>query len=487
MTNNELIAFAQIIKNATGMDEISAIKIGTLLAEIISELSPEASGLKTDALVIRNAYQLSENTATRVGDLLVQIINEMPGLENELMADAISVRDAVIPKSNTSVVIGSVFEGIIRKFPLTYSYFATFDESYLNTFIGRKLVGMSSFYAAFETLCAPLDFRPQAQPTNIIDVFNKYVNPHKRYIYSLYDDSVALRLWGGTDYVIGYMVDGVSHIETVQHVETRFTQGFWGMSDEVNVLSTAGFPESGIIHYLDYNSVYQFFTYTSKTATKFIGPNQNVHITQDGEWYKRFPVVQAFDYSGKENGYIIVNNNVEIVADVVNINEALWLFVGNGCVSINAGYNGGLGGICRVKYIHYQNPDIPFNADIFLNHLGYCQFWNLNLTGKFTTPKSVKSIGYNNNPSPDWAVGNEIASLNITELTISANVEIIDNGAINLLNCHKFNFYPMIAPAIKGNSPLSVDTYGVLHIRNGAIGYDVAPWTEAFTEIIKDL
>ena|ERR1035437_10084389 len=325
--------------------------------------------------------------------------------------------------------------------------------------------------------CAPAGFDVQRQVVDIVAKYHEYDNVNKRYAYSVYDGVTALRLEGGQSYLVGYEISDIKHTELVQHAETLRTTPFYGIGTEIDVDSTDGFTSSGIISYLDYNWGYLFFRYTSKTSTKFIGEPQQISIYSG--LMRSWKVVQAFDFTGKTNGYVLVNNSgTGITANLTNNNEALWLYIGNNCSAFNAGYNTAIGGICRVKYIHYENMNIPFTS------IGYSSFWNGALTGKLITPKQTKYIEY----SPSDNYGNEIISPSITEITISENVERMASGALNLPNCHVFNFYPLVAPTVISN-PLSTGNHGVLHINPLATGYDVAPWanTAIFSSIIRDL
>lgn len=327
--------------------------------------------------------------------------------------------------------------------------------------------------------CAPEDFDILThEPVNIIDVYNQYNNRDKRYIYSVYDGVIALRLEGGQNYLVGYTEGGVDYTQTIPHVQAVKTQDFNGIGTEINVDSTEGFTESGIINYVDYYGYYRFFKYTEKTATKFIGESQQIIISLFVETL----IFQAFDFTNKTKGYVIVNNsNINIACSLTNVNEALWLYVGRYCNYFTAGYNGAAGQICRVKYIHYQNKNISF----ITGNISYYAFWNGSLTGVINIPARIKTFNWGG-----FANGQTFNSGGITKINIPSGVTSIDIGTFVFNNGVTFNFYPLVAPTIiGGENPLGYSRTGILHIKQGATGYDVAPWTNTsvFTNIIYDL
>jgi len=125
-----------------------------------------------------------------------------------------------------------------------------------------------------------------------------------------------------------------------------------------------------------------------------------------------------------------------------------------------------------------------------INNIYYAYFWNNNLSGVITCPKLTKYFIYGIGDINGFAIGNNIISNNITSINIPSEVIQIDNYAFSLADNAVFNFYPLVAPTIKGvQNPLGNGKKGILHIKPNATGYNVYPWNDKtiFKQIIRDL
>ena len=341
---------------------------------------------------------------------------------------------------------------------------------------------------------APKDFIPSAQPVNIIDVFNNYSNPDKRYIFTLRNTLNKLTLNQGQSVVHGYELDGTKHTDNYTVQTTNIVGPLAaGNYTVIPVVSTAGFPENGIIRIQDRsvyadNERYREFVYTSKTATSFIGNSQEmVQIT--GQSSGRVdPVVEMKG----TNNWIIVNGagltTANVLDDACGINGQVgvaagqayeWLYCGSKINSINGstcylGYQ-------SIKYIHLED-EMQLGGEI-----EYCAFYGgSQLQGELTIPRTVTIIG---EISRNYNYGLQYLNCsNLTKVTIPSFVNFIGNAAFaGCSSVARYDIYTLAAPSV----PLpAFGNYAVpLHIRPDATGFDVSPWTDTsvFSEIIRDL
>jgi len=125
----------------------------------------------------------------------------------------------------------------------------------------------------FFTFCAPEGFIPENQPVNIVDIFNKYQNPEKKYIFTLrdeltpvatilhprWDDSGSPSIFGTDRFNFGMLPSGVrlnnglyenigllnflwtSSISTGNYCKTLYTISNSGSFDETAAINSHGF------------------------------------------------------------------------------------------------------------------------------------------------------------------------------------------------------------------------------------------------------
>ena len=354
-------------------------------------------------------------------------------------------------------------------------------------------------YGVF-AFCAPEGFDVQRQKVDIVDVYQRYDNVDKGYIFTLRDSVDKFALTQGTSAVHGYELNGVKYQDNYNVVGTEIDGTLpAGTYTKIPAVSTVGFPESGIIRYYDTASYaverFRTFVYTSKTDTSFIGTSQSL---AECAGY----ITSVLDLTDKINNWIIINGDLSLVLSPANFarfpyrvvlvdifggsdstisvtvgTTYEWLYCGKNINQISVGSSGlGYG---SVKYIHLE-------SDRQLTKLDYTDFYGVPLTGELNIPKSITKIGsidgYN------YWVGFCMGYL--TKVTISENVVLIVDSFNYHNTIQRFDCYPLIAPTIVADGNSFMNGHPVpLHIRPNSTGYNVIPWTNTaiFSEIIRDL
>ena len=360
------------------------------------------------------------------------------------------------------------------------------DKPIQRVYVGNNLVWQKQNENLFDTYIAPIAFDRAAQPVDIYDVFEKYYrnNRDAKYIYSVADSFPDMLGLGsnemalhnhGTSHYWGWEENNIKHTQyaRVAYLPGNLSDGYY---NTITVDSTETFPESGKIVFGDaYTPYYQgygwtpFFVYTSKDATHFYGVSQRVGSSDPS-------VRLVIDWGGKTKRWVITNNssNSGMGKQVCYVGNRLkgpeWLYCGKDITDImtsdaSAGYS-------SIKYIHCHSVD---NLSIY----SYCCHYGGYLSGALKISKSATLMGGIN----FWS-----STANITgDIEVPENIISIGDYAFYMPGITSYKFYHSVAPTVSLNS-FSAHAKP-LHIKAGATGFNVAPWTNTaiFSEIIADL
>lgn len=236
--------------------------------------------------------------------------------------------------------------------------------------IGASSQKRKGWFLNFEPFVAPDGFDRTAQPVDIFEVFRTYysTNQTARYIFSVKDTAATTVLTHGTSYRYGYTSGGTDYVVD-SIIETTLTSAYHGYYTTIQVADTSSFPSSGVVKFANNTT----FTYTSKTATSFIGGSQQVIQSSGALLYSRNLTITWV--SGSTKRWVIVNNiyNEMQEASVLSTCTTIdWIYCGNRINKISTA--GGGGSSSLVKYIHIHKVD---NITEFSYHS-----YNASLTGK---------------------------------------------------------------------------------------------------------
>jgi hypothetical protein len=251
----------------------------------------------------------------------------------------------------------------------------------------------------------------------------------------------------------------------------------------------------------EYNNANKAYIYSFTSAIATLTLPASAGIT-----YRWGETISGVDYvydvvsgtaftAGSTKRYVIVNSTAtSLIANVANhsgYNGAIWIYCSSKVYGIYAYEN------TYLNYVHCE--DLNSITTIGINAFYGCK----GLTGTLTIPNSVTTIGNQAFANCKGLTGS---------LTIPNSVTTIGDGAFQ--SCNKLNgiatigsgittigysgFYPiplvtewhilsLVAPSVQ------INTWGnyakPLHVKIGATGYNVAPFTntEIFSSIIYDL
>ena len=397
-----------------------------------------------------------------------------------------------------------------------------------------------------EAFIAPVNFDPASQPLNIVSVFGDYANANKAYIYSFTSAIATLTLSAttGVTYRWGETISGVDYVNDVVS-GTAFTAGSTKRYVIVNSTATSVACSASVGSvWLYCSSKIYAITAQSNTYLNYVHCEDLNSITTIGN--------NAFNACINLTGTLTIPSYVTIIGDRAfvsckNLTGTLTIpsYVTTIGLSAFAACTGLTGSLTIPNSVTTMGID-PFNSTPFthlisnssffevydevlytttgtitaiysakgyagtltlksnVTTIGYGAFYNNNLrTGTLTIPNTVTTIG----GSAFYSCGGLTGSL-----TIPNSVTSIGNSAFQY--CSKLNgiatigsgistigslsFYYMtlvtewrilssVAPAV--NVQTWYPPAKPLHVKIGATGYNVAPFTNTaiFSSIIYDL
>lgn len=337
-------------------------------------------------------------------------------------------------------------------------------------------------FLKFETFVAPVDFNRKVQPVDIYDVFCKYyrINDTAKYIYSVVNTTnLITELVNGTSYRYGYELEGNAQTFNIDFNGTTLVTALPGgvPFDTVEVLSTDGFPDAGVVtlHVFAQLTYSKRFTYTSKDDTHFYG------ATTSHTWgiNAGSAVNKTIEWGSSTKRWVIVNNTSMILqsCNMDALNGPEWLYCGPLINYVHVGsYSGGYAS--TTKYIHVHSLD---NQRYTYGSCAYAP-----LTGLLHLSNVATTIGRGDN----YAMTFYNSFLLDGVLEIPAQITRIEQYAFYGCNgLDEIHCYPLTAPWTSTNT-FYWTTPIPLHIKStGTSGYDVAPWTNTaiFSSIINDL
>ena len=284
-----------------------------------------------------------------------------------------------------------------------------------------------------------------------------------------------------------------------------YSSKLWGKKTVLNAdafIAPANFdanaqPLNIITVFGDYNNANKAYIYSFTSAIATLTLTASAGIT-----YRWGETISGVDYvsdvssgtaftSGSTKRYVIVNNiNSSAIANVPN--GGVWLYVGTKIYSVNSSSN-------NLKYVHCQNL-------YSLTTIGTKAFYgNNSLTGILTIPDSVTSIGQNafygcSGFTGALTIPNSVTTINGSAfencsgltgaLTIPNSVTSIGVYAFyGMRNVTSVYSYALSAPTVGTNGITLGGTARPLHVKIGATGYNVSPWTDTsiFSSVIYDL
>ena len=378
-----------------------------------------------------------------------------------------------------------------------------------------------------EAFIAPANFDPASQPLNIVSVFGDYANANKAYIFSFTSAIATLTLSAssGITYRWGETISGVDYVNDVVS-GTAFTAGSTkryvivnstATSLSANISKGAGFNGAiwiycsskiysifaqsntylNYVHCEDLNSItsigsYAFYNCANLTGTLTI-PNS---VTSIG--------TSAFNGCTGLTGTLTIPNSVTTIsqsafANCTNLTGTLTIPSSVTTMGINP-FNGTpfthlisnssffevydevlyttTGTITAIYSAKGYSGTLTLKSNV--TTIEYCAFYNNNLrTGTLTIPNSVTTIG-----TSAFFGCNKLNGI----ATIGSGITAIGNtGLYAIPLVTEWNILSSVAPAVQAN------TWGnyakPLHVKIGATGYNVAPWTNTaiFSSIIYDL
>ena len=397
-----------------------------------------------------------------------------------------------------------------------------------------------------DAFIAPANFDANAQPLNIITVFGEYNNANKAYIYSFTSAIATLTLSAATGitYRWGETISGVDYVYDVSS-GTAFTSGSikrYVIVNNINSSAIATVPNGGVwlyvgtkiysvnsgSSYLKYVHCQNLYSLTTIDAMAFYGNNSLTGILTIPNSVTTIND-RAFQSCIGLTGSLTIPNSVTTINNYafngcLGFTGTLTIPASMSSIGENVFANCGFNHIESYSNKFIVEDEVLYIADTVIalysaknysstltlktntTRIGYGCFYNNKLrTGSLTIPNSVTSIG---GAAFDGCTGftgtltipNSVTTIGDSAfrgctgfkgtLTIPNSVTTIGVYSFaGMRNVTSVYSYALSAPTVGTNGIRLEGTARPLHVKIGATGYNVSPWTDTtiFSSVIYDL